>query len=251
MIASLGMYDRAETASANDRYWALIRDGLLVRGIAAPPNLTRGEAAYWPAWQSNSLVLSQTCGLPYRAKLHGQVTLIGTPDFGLPGCPAGHYNSVFLVRADDPRSAVHEFRDARFAYNEAMSQSGWAAPQIHAQGLGFQFRPALQSGGHKQSAQAVVEARADIAAMDALTFALCQRFDPFMANLRELARTCPTPVLPYIAAKGARTRDTFAAIAEAIVALSDQDRDTLSLRGIVAIAAEDYLSVPTPAPPEN
>ena len=77
MIASLGMYDRAEAQPANDRFWALIRDGMRARGLAAPDSLTRGAGAYWDAWQSPDLILSQTCGFPYRAKLHDKVTLIG------------------------------------------------------------------------------------------------------------------------------------------------------------------------------
>ena len=50
MIASLGMYDFGAAQAANDRLWALIRDGLRARGIAAPEALTRGEHAYWDAW---------------------------------------------------------------------------------------------------------------------------------------------------------------------------------------------------------
>ena len=61
MIASLGMYDFAPALqAANDRLWAGIRDGLRDHGIAAPDALTRGDAAYWQAWQSPDLVLSQT-----------------------------------------------------------------------------------------------------------------------------------------------------------------------------------------------
>ena len=127
MIASLGMYDRPETAAANDRLWAGIRDGLRAEGIDAPDALTRGAHAYWDAWQSPGLVFSQTCGFPFRAKLHDQVTLIGTPDYALPGCPPGHYNSVFVARKDDPRASLAEFSGAAFAFNEDLSQSGWAA----------------------------------------------------------------------------------------------------------------------------
>jgi len=93
MIASLGMYDRPETMAANDRLWALVRDGLRARGIAAPEALTRGAGAYWQAWEDPALVLSQTCGFPYRAKLHGKVTLVASPDYGLQGCPPGYYCS--------------------------------------------------------------------------------------------------------------------------------------------------------------
>ena len=89
MIAALGMYDRPETAAANDALWALIRDGLRARGMDAPEVLTRGAGAYWPAWESPDMLLSQTCGLPFRARLHEKVTLIGTPDYGVEGCALG------------------------------------------------------------------------------------------------------------------------------------------------------------------
>ena len=115
MIASLGMYELAGMAPANDRLWALIRDGLRSRGIAAPAALTRGEAAYWPAWTAADLVLSQTCGYPYRARLHDRVTYIGTPEYGVDGCPPGHYRSVFVARRDDPRQTLADFDGAAFA----------------------------------------------------------------------------------------------------------------------------------------
>jgi ABC-type phosphate/phosphonate transport system substrate-binding protein len=251
MIAALGMYDRPETAAAHDRYWALIRDALRAGGLAAPEGLTRGDGAFWPAWRSHDLVLSQTCGLPYRHRLHGQVTLIGTPDYGLPDCPAGHYNSVFVVRATDPRTDLAEFQHARFAYNDGMSQSGWAAPQNHAAGLGFRFTCLVETGGHALSARAVAEGRADIAAMDALTYELCLRHDPVMARLRAIVRTEPTPSLPYIAAMGAQPKATFDAVATAIAALALQDREALHLRGIVKIPAERYLAVTTPDLPAD
>ena len=48
MIAALGMYDRAETAPANDRLWALVRGSLRARGLQAPQELMRGAAALVP-----------------------------------------------------------------------------------------------------------------------------------------------------------------------------------------------------------
>jgi ABC-type phosphate/phosphonate transport system substrate-binding protein len=249
MIASLGMYELPGMAPANDRLWALIRDALRSHGIAAPASLTRGEDAYWPAWQSPDLVLSQTCGFPFRARLHDKVALIGTPDYGLPGRPPGHYCSVFVARRNDPRRTLAEFDGTSLAYNEPMSQSGWAAPQTHAASLGLHFPAGLQTGGHRLSAAAVASGQADLAALDALTWALlCERGGDTNA-LREVARTVPTPGLPLIAAAGADVEATFAAVAGAIAALSPDDRETLHLKGIVRIAASDYLAVPTPLPP--
>lgn len=248
MIASLGMYDRAETAGANDRLWAALRDGLRARGLAAPETLTRGAGAYWQAWQDPALVFSQTCGFPFRAKLHDKVTLIGSPDYGLKGCPPGFYCSVFVARKDDPRR-LPEFQGARFAYNEALSQSGWAAAQNHAAAMGFHFAPLVETGSHRASALAVAEGRADLACLDALTWRMLQRWEPAVAGLREVATTAPTPALPYIAAKGADGEATFAALVEAVAALSPDDRDILSLKGVTRIAVERYLAVPTPPTP--
>ena len=251
MIASLGMYDFGAAVAANDRLWGLIRDGLRAAGQPAPDALTRGDAAYWPAWQSRDLILSQTCGYPFRARLHDRVTYIGTPDHALDGCPPGHYRSVFIVRRADPRQTLAAFDGAPFAYNDALSQSGWAAPQTHVAGLGLRLRPAVQTGGHQLSARAVAEGRADIAALDAVTWALMQDSDPAVPALRVLADTAPTPGLPYIAAAGSDATLAFDVIAAAIAALTPDDRTTLRLRGITRIPPAAYLAVPNPPPPDQ
>jgi ABC-type phosphate/phosphonate transport system substrate-binding protein len=249
MIASLAMYDFGPARAANDRLWAGIRDRLRARGIAAPDGLTRGEAAYWPAWTAPDLVLSQTCGYPFRARLHDRVTYVGTPDYGVEGCPPGHYRSVFVVRADDPRDTLAAFDGARFAWNEDLSQSGWAAPQTHAARLGLRLVPALKTGGHRLSALAVAEGRAEIAALDAVTHTLLMQTEPAMAALRVLERTEPTPGLPLIAAASAPAEMTFDAVAEAIASLPQADRSALGLRGVVRLPVASYLAVPNPPSP--
>ncbi|MBL9051120.1 MAG: PhnD/SsuA/transferrin family substrate-binding protein [Tabrizicola sp.] len=251
MIASLGMYDFGPLQGANDRLWRLVRDALRDQGIPAPETLTRGEAAYWPAWQSPDLILSQTCGYPFRARLHDKVTYVGTPDYGVEGCPAGHYCSVFVARADDPRRTLAEFDGARFAFNEPLSQSGWAAPQTHAAKLGIRLPPTLQTGGHLLSARAVAEGRADLAALDAVTHALMLSSDPVSDRLRVIAVTDPTPGLPYISGPGHDPEPIFQAISAAIAALSDEDRVALRLKGIVRIPLAAYLAVPNPPAPEQ
>lgn len=254
MIAALGMYDTAALQGANDRLWAAVRDGLRARGIMAPQALTRGEGAYWPAWESPALVLGQTCGFPYRARLHGRVTLVASPVIDLPdrapGLAEGHYHSVLVVRADDPRDGLMAFSGAPLAWNEDLSQSGWAAAANWLPGLGFRLNPALRTGGHRASAAAVAGGAADIAALDALTFALMQdEGHADAARLRVVATTPPTPTLPYIAAAGADAAATRAALAEGLAALDAADRALLRLKGVVALPAADYLAVPVPPPP--
>jgi ABC-type phosphate/phosphonate transport system substrate-binding protein len=243
VIASLIMYDRPETAGAYDRLWMLIRDSL----GAGPKFLTR-DGDVWDHWRSPELLLSQTCGYPYRAKLADQVSLIGTPIYDI-DCQAGYYFSPMVVRRDDPREILEEFSTSRFAYNEALSQSGWAAPQNHAQRLGFRFENPIQSHAHVASALMVAEGHADIASLDAVSWKMMQRWDNWAAELRVIATTPPTPGLPLITAKTGDPQAMFKAVTEAIAALSSQDRDTLCLKGVIQIDKDAYLSVPNPASP--
>ncbi|UWQ76255.1 phosphate/phosphite/phosphonate ABC transporter substrate-binding protein [Leisingera sp. M658] len=244
MIAHLGMYDRPETAAANDRFWALIR-AQLGRG---PEQLTRG-ADFWEVWKSPELLLSQTCGCPYRTRLYGEVELVGTPDYGLPGCPAGYYNSVFIARGADAGRPLSAFAGRRFAYNEGLSQSGWAAPMVHLHDRSILPGALLETGGHSLSAQAVAEGRADFAALDALTWELVKTHDGFAEGLTEIERTEPTPTLPYITALDQDPQALFAAIEAAIRALDEDSKTLLHLKGLVQFAPSDYLAVPTPPGP--
>tara|TARA_R110002049_G_scaffold44333_5_gene129971 strand:+ start:24348 stop:25097 length:750 start_codon:yes stop_codon:yes gene_type:complete len=245
MIASLMMYLRPELADANARYWALIRQALASRGIDAPETLSN-DADEFEVWNAPDLVLSQTCGMPYRLWLHDHVTLVGTPDFGVPDCPAGYYNSVFIVRADDARRTLPYYETARFTYNQTFSQSGYAAPYAHTTKQGFWFRNRSQSGGHRASACAIAENRADIAALDAVSWRLIQQHESFAKTLRVLDTTPPTPGLPYIAATTANRADTFAAISDAIAALTPADTAALGIRALIDLPKADYLSIANP-----
>lgn len=154
MIASLMMYHRAETAAAHKAYWSMIRAGLARRQIPAPAALSN-DAPEFDVWCAPELVLSQTCSLPYRARLAERVTLVGTPDFGLPNCPPGYYNSVVVVREDENRTDLSAFADARFAYNQSLSQSGFAAIYALAEAQGIWFPNRIESGAHGASARMV------------------------------------------------------------------------------------------------
>ena len=92
----------------------------------------------------------------------------------------------------------------------------------------------------------VAQGDADIAALDAVTWRLIQRFEPWADKLRVLWWTDPTPGLPYIAAKTADAQGTFDAVKTAINGLSDEDREALGIRGLIAIPHADYMAVANP-----
>lgn len=244
MIAWLGMYDLPALRPMTDRFWAAIR----ARLPEAPEQLLRVTDP-WTLWQSPDLLLAQTCGMPFRTALHEHVQLIGTPDHRLEGCPAGHYRSVLVVRADDTRQTSADFDGARFAYNEPLSQSGWAGPMTHLGRLGIGFGAVLRTGAHLASARAVADKTADMAGIDAVTWALIRAHDPVAGDLRVIDRTDPTPALPYITAAGRDPAPIRAALAQAIDDLAPEDRAALHLHGLVQVPPQAYLAVPTPPGP--
>ncbi len=245
MIANLMMYQRPQLDQAHNRYWALIRKNLNDAGIDSDETMSQDAEEFF-VWNNPDLVLSQTCGMPYRTWLHEKVELVGTPDFGINDCPAGYYQSALVVRADDPRTEVAAFKDTTFAYNQTFSQSGYAAPYWHVKPLGFWFENRLHTEQHLKSAQAVAERTADIASLDVISWRLMETYEPFAADLRVLEWTSPTPGLPLITAKGNDADAIFDAVKSAIDALDQEDKALLGLRGIVKIAKEEYLKIPNP-----
>lgn len=246
MIANLMMYQRPQLVDAHDRYWSLIRQHLQDSGVEAPANLSQDAEEFF-VWKHPDLVLSQTCGMPYRTWLHEQVNLVGTPDFGVTDCPTGYYRSAIIVRADDPRTDGADYKDAVFGYNQTFSQSGYAAPYWHFAPRGFWFGNRLHTDQHLQSAKAVSDGRADIASLDAVSWRLMREYEPFANTLRVLEWTETTPGLPLITSKKNDPDVIFDAVSQAISELAEADRQLLGVRGLVKIPKEKYLEVQNPS----
>ncbi|MBF9035526.1 hypothetical protein HKCCE2091_14865 [Rhodobacterales bacterium HKCCE2091] len=242
MIASLPMYDRPECRDATDRLWGLIRDGLRERGIDAPDDLTR-DRDLWDTWTDPALVFSQTCGLPLRDGLSGRVTYVASPDYHLPGCAPGEYNSVVVARG----GAVPEH--PRAAINQDHSQSGWGALWAWSRATGVTLGPVTATGAHAASARAVIDGDADLAAIDAHTLRLLQRHEDWARPLVEIDRTRPTPATPYITAAGCDPAPYRAALTAAVAALSEGDRQALDLHGVAVLPDGAYEALPIPPAP--
>lgn len=248
MIASLPMYDRPETAAANDRLWDGIRHALarsLPGDAKLPQTLTRSGDP-WDDWSQPDLLLSQTCGMPYRTQLHRRLTLLGSGDHRLPGCPAGYYGSVLVMHRDAASDAPAKWPALRFACNEARSHSGWAAAGNHLAELGLAFTDIALTGSHRASAHAVAIGQADLASLDAVSWQMIQRWERWAEALAVVATTVSSPALPFVTAHPALAPALTDALRQAIAALSAEDQACLQLYGLIEIARDDYLAVPTP-----
>jgi len=238
------MYARAELDAAHQRFWQLMRQQLRLIGIDSPARLSQHSEEF-SVWLHPQLLLSQTCGMPYRLWLHDKVQLVGTPDYALDHCPAGYYRSALVVRADDPRCTLGQFSESVFAYNQRFSQSGYCAAYWHVQASGFWFKRLLHTQQHLLSARAVADSSADIASIDAVSWRLISRYESFANKLRVLDWTSATPGLPLISANP-DTDAIFSAVSQAIELLSCADREALGIRGIVKIDKQRYLEMDDP-----
>lgn len=234
------MYDRPELRQAHDRLWRLVWLGLRDRGEDAPEQLTSGEGAF--DWHSSDLLLSQTCGMPYRMGLHKTLTLVGTPDYGVEDCPPGHYRSAIIAREDNQASVEALMGQGRIAFNMAHSQSGFAALHDYGASLGIAIAPMVLTGAHRASALTVAEGRADVAALDAVSWRLMERYDDFAAALRVVAWTKPTPGLPLVTAFPEYQTLLFACFKAALVEMAEEDRQALGVQGLVAIPHAEYMA---------
>lgn len=218
-----------------------MRDSLRQNGIDAPNSLTSDGVGY-EFWQNPDLVLSQTCGYPYRSVLREKVNLVGTPDYGLEGCPAGYYHSVFIVRADSQVKDIRDLAGARMAYNDTHSQSGFHGPRAFAEKQGIELSFDVETGAHRASALAVYEGRAATAALDAVTWRNLVRFEEFASALRVVARTWPVPGLPLICARRFEASIIAEAFEKGFTQLRADFKQYLGIVGFVRMQPEDYSS---------
>lgn len=242
------MYGRPETAEAEGRLWADLRARLRAAGLDVPDRLERPTDLF-AHWRAPDLAMAQTCGMQIATALREQVTYVATPDFGLPGCARGSYMSVIIARAGTGDPA--DIAGRRLAYNDAFSQSGYAAALDWAAAQGARPAAFVHTGAHLASVAAVRDGRADWAAIDAQTWALARRHAPEdVASLAEIARTPQTPAPPFITAKGQDPAPVADALASAITALAPEDRDALGLYGVVQLPLAAYDVYRLPPSPE-
>lgn len=242
LTASLPMYAPPPLRPA----WQALWSALLADLRTVLPGLP--ERLDWPSdltahWRAGDLGLSQTCAMPYRQGLFRQTEVLGAFDLALPSCPPGDYNSVLIVQAGDRRAALAEFAGAVPAVNDLASQSGTAALFAAAGSAGIALGAPLVTGSHAASIRAVASGRADLAAIDAQSWRIALRLGE-TGDVREIARTPPTPGLPLICRRGAPAPALRAALAEAIADLPDHIAAPLDIGGFVPRTAHHYLTAP-------
>jgi len=249
--ASLPMYDLPELRPAIEAWWRGLARAFRAAGLAEVP-----DALVWPddfdaAWRAPGLLISQTCGYPLMTAYGGVLQVVATPAYDAPGCDGTSYRSAIIVRRDHPARDLAGLRGATGAFNARHSQSGYnclrhlIAPL--AGGRPF-FGRVVETGGHAASLAAVAEGRADVAAIDSVTYTLVARYRPAaVAKLQVLTYSEAAPGLPYVTSAAALPDQVERLRAGLAAALADPElaaaREVLLLRGAEVLPADAYQAI--------
>lgn len=203
-IAALNMYDWPSQKAANLALWAYLRDGLRAEGFAAPDALSQDREGF-ALWQDPTLIFGQTCGYPYYAHLQERVELVATPCYAVEGCQGPRYRSAIVVRADSGRQSLEDCRGASAAATARHSMSGYrflmqAFADLAKQGPVFDAL--VWTGGHARSIEALCDGRADVAAIDCVSWHnACRDWPERTAALRIIGWSAFAPGLPLVTSR--------------------------------------------------
>ncbi|AMB85490.1 phosphate ABC transporter substrate-binding protein [Pseudomonas agarici] len=225
---------------ANEQWLGRILDTLAVHRRSAQ------DLDLMQLWLSPQLLLTQTCGYPLMTLLRGRVTIIGRPRYELPDASGGNHCSLLLTSQGNSRTTLEDFRGSRAVLNDEGSNSGMNLLRQRLAPLqrdGRFFASVDSSGSHRESLRWLRENLADLAAVDSVTFAYLARFAPQeVAGLRVVARSAPSPCLPYIGPAGLdeeqleRLREVMN---QALCELAHV-ADVLGLEEVLAASEADY-----------
>jgi ABC-type phosphate/phosphonate transport system substrate-binding protein len=204
MIATLPMYDWPEERAAIDGWYSALR----ARVPDLPAALTRDRSAH-VLWRDPALAFGQTCWGPLRAGLIAVLRVLAQPDYSdVAGGRGPWYRSALVARSGTPAPVPAGPGPAlprlggRLAFNSRDSLSGVLALAEDAGDPAGWAVAQVETGSHRDSIRAVAEGCADLAAIDARTWALALRHEPCAAGLVVVGWTGERLGLPFVAARG-------------------------------------------------
>jgi ABC-type phosphate/phosphonate transport system substrate-binding protein len=224
------MYDLPELAAATDAFWAGVAERLQAAGaIDVPAILWRDGDLYDDQWCHPDLMVSQACGYPVATELRDRVAVVGAFRYRGITDECAHYRSHLVVPAGTEDRAL---AGRTVVVNGLDSLSGWISLRTAVPEHG----PVTVTGAHVRSLAALQAGEAELAAIDAVTWALLRQERP--AALAGLAVVGQGPLIP---APPVIAHVTLGPGVEALrAALADANAERLLIEGFVPLGAADY-----------
>lgn len=218
MIASFPWYDLQSVQWANDRLW---------QSTGYSGELNR-ELAVSDLWNHPDLLVTQACGLDLFLA-DAPIEPFAAPVFEL-DCKAGMYYSHIVGNASGDVAAV----------NSLSSRSGWSALLSKCSP-----RSVTVTGSHWASLEALRTGKADVAAIDAVTWRIIKRDTPdALEGLKIVGRSDEAPSPPFVVRAGADPEPVMSRLVHALGSTrSANAKRALLLKGIIPVQRHHYLRV--------
>ena len=203
------------------------------------------------ALNNPSLWFGHTCGYPLMTKLQDTLTPIALPIFDVPGCDDRYYSSLLIVPENSEVETLIDCRGSRAVINTDDSNSGMNVLR-HAVATfnhhGAFFSEIQRSGSHLQSLTEVANQRADIAAIDCVSYRLIEDAWPeLVAGVRSIGFSAKTCGLPFVMPKLNLPNNDLNSIIKnlnlALSMLADNQRNRLHLKGFESVDISEYQGI--------
>ncbi len=197
------------------------------------------------------LFIGHTCGYPLMKHLQNVVTPLCVPVFNVNGVEGRLYSSRFIVATDSDIDSLADSAARTAVINDTCSNSGMNVLRHAIAALDSNapfFAAVINSGGHLQSLAAVAENRADIAAIDCVSYQLIKdRWPELTERVRSIGdsvKTCGLPlVMPGASFSSSDTRHILGTLNNALEQLEPRLRHQLHLSHFESVSFDDYQSI--------
>lgn len=230
-----------------DALFAALLPILREEGFADLPSAFDGHLDLDGLLISADLLVSQTCGYDIAVDLPQRLQTVLTPVFNLKDCPAGMYRSLIVVPRPSRITSMNDraVEGARFVANDERSWSGYHC--VHEDWS--RFKSIEFSGSHQDSMAWLNAGRADLAAIDEVTWTLFEMYQPeALINLKVIGRTDPAPAPPLVtrADLGASNLNALRRAFRKLARTYPEVCAKLCLKDFVYIAPEAYQMMSRP-----
>ena len=182
------------------------------------------------------------CG-PAYLRLVDEVQLVcAAPVFDDPRTPGRPlYFAEVVVTADHHGESLAELVDARYAYNDPASLSGFLAVLAHlGSATPEQFSGAIQSGSSEASLDLLDTGKADICSVDSVVWRRLTAERPeLLKRFRVMESLGPFPVQPIVASPQLDA-ETLDRLTGALLRLGPDDLGPFGASGFVSVGPADY-----------
>ena len=201
--------------------------------------------------RDRDLLIGHTCGYPLMTRLHDALTPLCVPCFDVPGASGRYYSSQFIVPSDSPIESLQQCRGKTVAINGRDSNSGMNVLRHALARLGARphyFAETCITGSHRASLEAVASNRAQLAAIDCVSYQLLADQNPdLIAAVKIIGQSEQTCGLPLVMPKTGYSRQQketwIAALNQGLTRAPSAARNTLHLERFESVELKDYQSI--------